>query len=417
MIRPPKVPRAVRPQEHGAASPVHPGRRIPPTPPEATDNALRTNVRRLLRTNAIRHGLGPLSARDGLIALMILLPCVGAAIGAALHPSSGLRYGGEAAIALTPDADSGQLSRHAGAVKLSQVISGARAAAHSTRSVSNIADHTTVVVEPRLRLVLVRVRAEDPAKALALANALADGAMSFIRSTLVSSPDGSRTLGDFEDASTEQWGVVRSAFNHRPLKLRPVQGSAHRGSGKLRVTCPRGPSCGPSVRVYGSFREGATYSVQGWVRSLVTRVRVSLVLGVSSTDLGVSRARGLSPGWRRLKAFWTPKADAAWTEVAFQTQTTPRGASFDIDRVSLFDPLAVGMQQVAGRRAAATSGRGSRPSQEAPSASIVPAVPVVQNRENPMLAALVGGLGGLVMATAAVGLAQLARRRRAAALA
>lgn len=285
-----------------------------------------------------RRRLGRLRAVEVAVAVAILMACIGAAVGVAFHENSTYRFAAEAAIVVHPRADAGELNRYAAAASLPQVVSGARAAAHSRHSAATIRENTSVVVVPSLRTVLIRVRYASNLAALALANALGERALEFVETNLKATADGTRHVGGFE-SGLEQWGLVRSAFNSTPVRVRQVEGAALFGSGSLQVTCPPRRACGPSRRLYGSFHEGVSYSISGWVRSQSARTPVTLVLGASGADVGVGRARNLSASWHRLVASWTPRADAGSAEIAFQS-TSPRTFSFEIDAVALMDPLA-----------------------------------------------------------------------------
>lgn len=368
----------------------------------------------------VQRGLGPVGRTDGLIVLAILLPCVGAAVGVGLHPKPEFRFAAESGISVRRGPGvAGTLSpyqlvvaRYASeVVTLPQVIGGARTAALSSRSVSDITRDTTVVVNPVLGSVQIRVREVSEASALALANALAEGALSFVRANFFGSRDGTRALGDFEDPGLQGWGTVRSAFNQPPLELRSVQGSARFGSGKLRVTCPPAPGCGPSLRVYGAFRKGTTYTAEAWHRSTTNRIRVGLVLGVSSGDLGVGEARRLAPTWRRVVASWTPKADAASAELALQTRSANR-AILEIDGVSVFDPNVFETRTAPRPRGVESPGDAASAFRLARLAAFVPAAPVIDDRDDSLPWALKGAVAGLLVALGAIGLARSARRRR-----
>lgn len=354
----------------------------------------------------IRHGFGRLSAREAFIALAIACACTGAAIAAMAGPAPGLSYGAEAAIAIAHDAPSVRADHYASAATLPQVISGARAEAGSSLAASRIAETTVVVVEPALRLVFVRVQEDSQAKALALANGLAERAVLFVKANVQGPHDGIWELGDFESGGLAGWQHFRSAFNRRPLSLQLVRGAARLGSGKLRVACPAQSACGPGHRVYGSFRERATYVAEGWVRSTAGRGRVTLLVGRSGSDVGISPGHRMSPGWRRLRAIWTPKADSGAAEVAVQT-TSPHPVTFDVDGVRLLAPLADANGATGDRR-----GHRGEPAPVPPSASLVPAVPIEVDPQSPAGTALLGAGAGLLVALGAIGFAQLARRRR-----
>ena len=355
-----------------------------------------------------RQGLGRLSGREGFIALAILLPCMGAAAGAMADPNHTLRYGAEAAIAVKPGPDAVRMEQYARAATLPRVVSGARAAAAASLSASDLADTAVVEVDRTLRLVFVRVQERSQARAVRLANGLAERALLLVEESVRAVPDGIRRLGDFESGGLERWGLVRSAFNNPPLDLYARRGWARFGSGMLRVRCA-GPACGTGVRVYGSFHAGATYLVEGWLRSTAARSHVTLLVGASGRDLAVSSRHRLSPRWRRLHAAWTPEADAGWAEVAFQT-TSAEPVTFDIDAVRLLDPLPAAGATAARRWP--TAERRSERNPGAPSAALVPAVPMDLSPESRTAAVLLGAGAGFMVALGAAALALLATRRR-----
>jgi hypothetical protein len=345
------------------------------------------------------------------VAVTILMVSIGAAVGVASRPATTNRFGAEATIAVGPAAGISGLRHYADAASLLQVVTGAVAATGSGESVAAIRANTSVVVVPSLRVVLIRARAESQEAALALTNALAERAFEFVRTNLFErSGDGTAGVGDFEDGRRQQWGLVRSAFNSRPLLLRTAHGSARFGVGKLQVRCPaRG--CGPSRRLFGSFHQGVAYRASAWVRSSSARRGVVLVLGASGADVGASPARTLSASWQRLAATWTPQTDAASAEIALQTRSSG-DVSFEVDGVSLADPLAAGADGAVGAsKPLASAARDGHRLALAPTARFAAAVPIEARRGVPASAALLGAAGGLAAAVAALGLAFLAQRR------
>lgn len=348
----------------------------------------------------IRRGLGPLGAREGYIALAILLVCGGAAIGAATNPKPEFRFGAEATIAVRRDAvNTGaissaqlQVAHYASAVVVPQVISDARSAARSSRSASEIAHDMTVVTEPGPQLVLIRVHDASEAAATALANALAVRALDYVFDRTFIGRGETHVLGAFEDPGPRQWGAVTSTLASPPADLRAIQGSARFGSGKLRVTCRAVRTCGASVRVYGSFRKRRTYTAEAWIRSKESRVALRLVFGSSTSNRAVSRPRRLTPSWQRVVVSWTPRRHAVWADVVIRTAAAAPSI-FEIDGVRLVHQ--------------------DRAIHVAPPARLVRTTPSIGNHGSAIARALTGALGGLVVAVGAIGLGGLARRRRA----
>lgn len=350
--------------------------------------------------------LGRLGAREVFIALAILLPCIGAAIGVASAPKPDRRFAAEATIAVRRDTVAVrresvavpphqlQIAQYASAVMVPQVISTARRAARSTRSAAGIARDMAVVSEPGDQLVRIRIDDTSKAAASALVNALATAAVNHVQDRSFLSRGPTHTLGAFEDAGLRQWGAVTSAFASPPRDLRSVPGSARFGSGKLRVSCLATRTCGAAVRVYGSFRKRVTYRAEGWVRSARSRTGVRLVLGSSATNHAMSGGRRLSPIWRRVVASWTPERHAVWADVVFRTTSADR-SPFEIDGVRLLGQ--------------------SRNIAVAPPASLVASTSSIRNHEVALGRSLTGALGGLLVALGTIGTGQLARRRRLAA--
>jgi hypothetical protein len=327
-----------------------------------------------------------------------VLPCVGAAIGVASYSKPDSRFRAEATIAVRRDAvNTGaisgaqlQVGQFAAAAMVPEVIEMARAITHSPRTASEIARGTTVVVRPGAHLVQIGVRDASEAAASALASALARTAVNYVRVRAFLAPSGTTSLGAFEDPGGRPWGGVTSRFATPPRDMRPTPGSARFGSGKLQVTCPANRPCGASTRLYGSFRKGTTYTAEGWIRSRESRVGIRLVLGMTPTNRAVSPARRLRPEWRRIRVSWTPRRHAVWTDVVFRTASADRHP-FELDGVVLLgQPRRVGL---------------------APPASLVSSVAFIDTHRSVVRAALIGALGGFVVALGAVSLAWLARRR------
>jgi hypothetical protein len=387
----------------GRGSPAAEGKREKPRTrrPNCNDtvNIDDLQVKRL----PLERVLGRLRPREIAFAVAILMACIGAAVGAASRPGSRYRFAAEAGIAVRPASGAAGLRRYAAAVALPQVVSGAHAATRSPHSDATIQDNTSVAVVAAVRMVLIRVRDSSNTAAVALANALAERAQEFVRTNLEGTRDGVRHVGDFERGDRDEWGLVRSAFNARPLQMRSSQDAARFGSGSLQVTCGGKRACGPSRRFYGSFHQGVEYSATAWVRSQSARSPVVLALGASGADVGVGRSRTLSTSWQRLVARWSPYADAGSAEVAVQSFGRHQ-VSFAVDGVNLTDPFA------------AAAGDEARPPSQLPAPPrLVAAVPVENPRGMPATAALLGAAAGLAAALGALALALLAQRRNAAA--
>lgn len=328
----------------------------------------------------------------------MLLPCLGAAIGAASHPKPDSRFGSEATVAVRRDAPktgaiSGaqlQVGQYAAAVMVPEVIEAARVLAKSGRTSSEIARGMTVLVEPGPQLVRIRVRDTNEAAASALAAALATISVNYVRARTFLRRSGTHVLGAFEDPVGRPWGAVTSRFATPPRDTRTTLGSARFGVGKLRVTCPATSTCGAAVRIYGSFRAGIRYTAEGWIRSPRSHGAAQLVFGMAATNRAVTAAQGLTPTWRRIRVAWTPRRHAVWTDVVFRTTSSDRWP-FELDGVRLL-----------GQRRAVYV---------APPASFVRTAVSIDNHGGVLRDALLGALAGLVVACAAIGLSHQARRR------
>jgi hypothetical protein len=340
------------------------------------------------------------------IILTVVLPVIGAAVGAATHSTSDFRYQAEAVMVAdanvlgiaepSHDETSGRIL--AEAVELPPVVAAARTTADSERSIEEIVEHTHVEWSRGGGLARVVVEETSEERALALANAIAFQAMDFLRRVAATQGDRPLVLGDFEE-TTSDWVGSESIFNTPPQRVERTLDEARYGSASLKVECPATPACGPTVRLYNRFEEGMTYTAEGYAKSTI-RVPVTMVIGSSPKDVVTGPVRHLGLGWTRLQVTWTPSSNRSFAELGFQTVRGRRPASFYIDGVSLAPP----------RASPSSSGRAFEKAQKA---VVVPARPTQNLDESgaTVVWALRGAVLGFAVALAAIGLGLAAHRR------
>lgn len=353
--------------------------------------------------------------RKSAIAALIALPALGAVIAAATHSSSGYRFKAQATVVADATARgiparARQLERAqvmAEAAALPQVIAAARITTAQNRSVEEIADHVSASVRPGSAIVRITVEEASEARAVALANSIAAQTLAFIERLATTGVDGRTVVGDFE-AGPGEWGVRQSVFNTPARIVGQDTSEARFGQASLRAECPATPACGPVLRLYGRFEQGVTYSVAGFARS-DRLARVGMLLGATGEDYATGDYRTLQPGWKPLAASWTPQADHSVVEIGFQTATA-RTTAYNIDGVTLFDPLA----SPSGEPLRESRSSARRALERAEYAAVAGARPTGQVDESSRTAAwaLGGALGGLAVALAAITLGRASRRRR-----
>jgi hypothetical protein len=251
-----------------------------------------------------------------------------------------------------------------------------------------------------------RLDIEARAPSAAAATALADSYITYTATALrrLALPD-TRTpdvsFGDFENG-TAAWGAVRSVFNVAPSVVGVGRRDSRYGDASLRSACGPFASCGPSIRLWRSFRPGDIYVASAWVRAARDRTPVRMVLGFDPGDVSTGRQRRLGRRWKRISAAWRPESFVTSAEVGFQTLEDER-VVFDADGVALGDPGT----RTFPTRADFTAGTGALDYD-------LVSLSATDERTGPptVQAALIGGGLGLAVALAAVVAAWLTRRRR-----
>jgi hypothetical protein len=261
-----------------------------------------------------------------------------------------------------------------------------------------------IAIRPNFVSDLVRVIARDrsPSAAVTLADAFTAQAVKFVR--VLDALSGARLpLGDFE-AGFGGWGST-SHFASPPLSLRVVHTTSKYNSHALQITCGNRPGCGSAFHINFPFRKGLAYSVSGWARAPIRRLRLTMILGATPKDYAAMPPKKVGTAWSRYSVSWVPKHNYASGEVTFQTNSGSAG-SFYIDGVSMSAVTARVMTQLRGplKEANAFAAR---------SADVIsPAVATGTVKNRTLLWALVGAALGFVAASWIVGLGWSAARHR-----
>lgn len=357
------------------------------------------------------------------IAAVLALTLGGALVGALSNVAPTDRFTAEALIAIQHDPGSRQdeaavrrlrWEAVADVARLPVVVKEAARTARDPGSVKDVRRRVEVRGAPGGSVLRVLVRGSAPAEAGALADALAKQTVDFLeavnRRNFVTSSPATRRFS-FEDGNNG-WGVGQPGFSQRPRRIERDTTEAQAGNASLRAQCGPRPGCGPSVRLSGDYRAGTTYTATAFLRSPDEGVRVSLVLGTASRDVGTSPTRTLSGDWKQATVNFTPKATATGAELGVQTLTSGATTIF-VDEADLVE-----VEEDAGQDVEAASEqlsidiRASRAAAEDRYSVIGASTQIGRSEPRTVLWTLVGGVAGLLLALTGLAAAAAARSRR-----
>ena len=370
-----------------------------------------------------RGGRRPLrlGAREG--ALVVALTLVGAIVGAGLGATPQERFVAESVVAVQADngsVDAAELHRSqwrtaADAALLPSVLQAAAAGDTGSErpSLQSLRNRVTVVGSPGTSLLRIRARDRSPAAARALAVAVAQETVFFLRQVSRSNlrvDDG--VQGYSFEAGLDGWSRGASLFNLLPTRLarRP---SGQTGEFSLRVDCAGPTGCGPHTRPRGPFAAAARYRAAAYVRATRPGARVRLVLGSSREDVATGAPVTLSDTrWRLLTVSWTPRANSTTAELATQTVSAGKLVMY-LDGVVVGEDrsgIDQGVQSAADE--ASRTIRARRVAAGDRYAVLGTASSAGELDSDTVRSTLVGGLLGLALAVSALAAAELARRRQ-----
>jgi hypothetical protein len=359
------------------------------------------------------------SGRAVALATLVVLPIAGGAVGAATHTQERLRYAAETAVTVDPQraglasaADQERAARFiADIVKTPYVAAAARTSASSSRSADDILADLAVRPSADGQVLRIDVKDDSAPEAVALANGVALTTTSAAMATLFNARNGVIALSDFESGLAE-WGSGDYVFSARPASAEATGAVAHSGRRAMRVVCRRVQSCGPALPVHYPFRRGARYTVRAWFRAPAP-VRAGLVLGSDTDDVQSSRTRRLRHGWQEIAVQWVPHASVGSATLAVQARTS-RPASYEVDDVTLFDPLVATATGVSDDRPKPPVA-GARALRLARAMTVLPARPLGGVQTSSWVTVrwtLLGALFGALAALVAVALGRAAAQHR-----
>lgn len=359
------------------------------------------------------------------IALLIALPLIGLIAGAAVAATPAERFVAQSVIAVQADTGSpdaaelhrGQWRTAAEAARVPAVLlAAARDAGDPKPRLESLEDRGLVAGSPGTSLLLIRAQDRSPASSRALADAVAQQTVLFLRTVNRGNLLGTERVQSFSfESGSEGWSAADSRFAVPPKHL-SRQAPAESGSFSLRSECGAAAGCGPHVQAQGPFSALSSYRVGTYARALRPGTRARLVLGSSSRDVAVGATVTLPTlptlRWQLLSVRWAPRAGSTSAELAMQTMS--RGAAtMLLDGVTVDEDRGVGDRQTLG--AADTTLRTVRALRFAEGdryAAVGSASSVGELSSETVPWALAGGFLGLAMSAAALAGAELARRRK-----
>lgn len=348
---------------------------------------------------------------------------MGAILGASLHPLPEDRFQADAVVVVLPSDNrrsNSNLSTEAttralaSAAELPQVAARAALAAPALDlSEGRTRGRINAIGDLRSGLIRVRARGASAAIARALADAVAEQSVSFVRrATEPDLVEGSVGARFTFDRGAEGW-TSGSLFSRPADDLSTVRVQAQDGAGALGFVCAAGgPGCGPGVRIVQTFVPGQPYVARAFGRTVGGASPTRLVVGADSGDVAAGPTVTLGSAYRELTVRWTPRAQTEGATLAVQTRTGDR-AILRIDTVSLGGPLGASQDESAVLSTArlARLQSISRSGEPTRLASVTPAASVPNLESRTWLWSLFGALGGLVVSLAGLGTSSLARRR------
>lgn len=329
------------------------------------------------------------------VAIVVAAVVLGAIVGSLVRPGTVNRYEADAMVVL-PGGTGEELDALRAMAKLPQVLDAARTA---TTESADLAERVRVEQRPAADAIVVKAWASSVDGAFALANAVGAAAVEYreIARALRGTP---LSLGDFENG-LGPWAPPPDMLASGPRRVGVVSGEARFDSYSLRSLCSPDVACGLSRVVRYPFRAGAPYRFSAWLRTPERRAEAWLVAG----DRG-DRASGapvvVRDRWTRVELTWTPAADRAETRLSV-VLGKPGAPTLYLDGVSMTD--------VSAATAAGRSG-GAAAEPESPPALFAAVPGPIRDGTHTALAAVLGALGGLVVALAGLRAARMAGRQR-----
>jgi hypothetical protein len=259
--------------------------------------------------------------------LLIASVAFGAALGAGFHPASSLVRSESQLSVTAQNARSQPTAWHT--VEQVLKLPTVRAQVAQLGGVEASALRIGTSGDPQSSLISVYADASTARQAELLANSAASVAVNFLHQTIEAAVV---TRSTFENSS-ESWDLGAGMFVLPPRRISPTHAVAHTGVGSLEADCVTvvAGGCGPYLRLERAFRVGRAYSAAAWVKAS-GGIKIRMVLGRSSQDVGVGAVASGGPGWKRLSVTWIPNRDGNLAVAVLQVMSL--GAShFNVDDV------------------------------------------------------------------------------------
>ncbi len=274
------------------------------------------------------------------LVLLLVLPVVGAAIGAVLHPLGANRYRAVTMLIPPPARPGGASPEQTSHLLAGLVRAGAvRPDPLVLASISSAPGSVTTSVAPGGSLAVI-ARARTSADAEAIANSVAVQLVSL--GEVIDARASGQTgivIGDFA-RGLDGWGAP-SVFSSSPRSLVLDHLHPRFGTADLAVNCGRSPGCGIAHEIPYAVVPGVAYVATVWVRATGAPMSISVVFGRGPREYTATTPVTVTGSWRRLSVSWTPSTLSSIAELDVQ-RASGRGAGFAVGAADLRDPTLPG---------------------------------------------------------------------------
>jgi len=286
-----------------------------------------------------RSLFGWFGARRTALTLILALPVLGAATGAALKTPLSGRYRAVATLITPPpragEAPSGQTSKLLAGLVRAGAVSPSPEVVTSGGS-SQGAVGTRVTAAGGLEII---ARGRTSAEAEAVANSVAAQLVSLGALIYARAQGRSILLGNY-DGGVDGWNAF-SKFSIPPSSLTLDHLNPRFGKTDLVVNCAGPRGCGIAHTVPYTVIPGIRYTMSVWVRGASAPIKVALLIGRGPSDYTPSAPVLVPTRWTRLSVGWTPRTLSSVAELDVQ-RAGGRGTIFAVGAVSLTDPTLPG---------------------------------------------------------------------------
>ena len=142
----------------------------------------------------------------------------------------------------------------------------------------------------------------------------------------------------FDADPTGNWvTTAASSVTNACTSITRVTTTSKYGQYSIEATATSGnANSGPSIRIYGKFVAGVTYTASVWVQAPSSVANVTVKLGNNVGDMATSATTALSTSWQQVSVTWTPTTDYAEAYLGVVRVTSGAADVFRIDGETVY---------------------------------------------------------------------------------